>query len=124
MTIAHAYAAQSATTPLAPFTFERRAPLARDVAIDILHCGVCHSDLHTVRNEWGGGTVYPAVPGHEIVGRVTAIGDGVSKFKVGDIVGVGCMVDSCQSYGFEYSRLDDAIAVFDRLAAEAESAAR
>ena len=96
MTTALAYAAQSATTPLAPFSFERRAPLARDVAIDILHCGVCHSDLHTVRNEWGGGTVYPAVPGHEIVGRVTAIGDGVSKFKVGDIVGVGCMVDSCQ----------------------------
>ena len=95
MSLAHAYAALSATTPLAPFTFERREPTARDVAIDILHCGVCHSDLHTARSEWGNAT-YPCVPGHEIVGRVTAIGDGVSKFKVGDIVGVGCMVDSCQ----------------------------
>jgi uncharacterized zinc-type alcohol dehydrogenase-like protein len=95
MTLAHGYAAHSPTTPLAPFTFERRAPLARDVAIEILHCGVCHSDLHTVRSEWGPAT-YPCVPGHEIVGRVSAVGDGVSKFKVGDIVGVGCMVDSCQ----------------------------
>ena len=95
MTITHAYAAHSATTPLAPFTFERRAPHARDVAIDILHCGVCHSDLHIARSEWRPAT-YPCVPGHEIVGRVRAIGDGVSKFKVGDIVGVGCMVDSCQ----------------------------
>ena len=93
--LTHAYAARSATTPLAPFTFERRDPAARDVAIDILHCGVCHSDLHTARSEWGPAT-YPCVPGHEIVGRVTAIGDGVSKFAVGDIVGVGCMVDSCQ----------------------------
>ena len=95
MSLAHAYAAQSATTPLAPFSFERREPTARDVAIDILHCGVCHSDLHTVRSEWGQAT-YPCVPGHEIVGRVKSVGDGVSKFKVGDIVGVGCMVDSCQ----------------------------
>ena len=95
MTLAHAYAAQSATTPLAPFTFERRTPTARDVAIDILHCGVCHSDLHTAKSEWGP-AVFPCVPGHEIVGRVTAIGGDVSKFKVGDIVGVGCMVDSCQ----------------------------
>src|SRR3954466_12351583 len=68
MTLAHAYAAQSATTPLAPFTFERREPAARDVAIDILYCGVCHSDLHTVRSEWGA-AAYPCVPGHEIVGR-------------------------------------------------------
>ncbi len=95
MTLTHAYAAQSATTPLAPFTFERRTPTARDVAIDILHCGVCHSDLHTAKSEWGP-AVFPCVPGHEIVGRVTAIGGDVSKFKVGDIVGVGCMVDSCQ----------------------------
>ena len=93
--LTHAYAARSATTPLAPFTFERRDPTARDVAIDILHCGVCHSDLHTARSEWGAAN-YPCVPGHEIVGRVTAIGEGVSKFAVGDIVGVGCMVDSCQ----------------------------
>jgi uncharacterized zinc-type alcohol dehydrogenase-like protein len=95
MTTAHAYAAQSGTTPLAPFTIERRAPTARDVVIAILHCGVCHTDLHTARNDWGQ-TVFPCVPGHEIVGRVTAIGDGVSKFKVGDLVGVGCLVDSCQ----------------------------
>ncbi|WP_029523780.1 NAD(P)-dependent alcohol dehydrogenase [Polaromonas glacialis] len=95
MTQALGYAATSATTPLAPFTFERRSPGQLDVALDILYCGVCHSDLHTARNEWQN-TVYPSVPGHEIVGRVTAVGELVSKFKVGDIVGVGCMVDSCQ----------------------------
>jgi uncharacterized zinc-type alcohol dehydrogenase-like protein len=95
MSTAHGYAARSATTPLAPFTFERRAPLERDVAIDILHCGVCHSDLHTARSEWGPAT-YPCVPGHEIVGRVRAVGDAVTGFNIGDIVGVGCMVDSCQ----------------------------
>ena len=89
------YAAQSASTPLAPFSFDRREPGPRDVAFDVLHCGVCHSDLHTVRGEWGG-TTFPSVPGHEIVGRVTAVGNLVSKFKVGDLVGVGCMVDSCQ----------------------------
>ncbi|PZU06579.1 NAD(P)-dependent alcohol dehydrogenase [Sphingomonas sp.] len=91
---AKAFAAQSATTPLAPFSFERRDPLPTDVAIDIAYCGVCHSDLHTARGEWHG-TVFPCVPGHEIVGRVTAIGDEVTKFAVGDVVGVGCMVDSC-----------------------------
>ena len=91
-----AYAAQSPTTPLAPFSIERRVPGAKDVAIDILFCGVCHSDLHTVRGEWPG-ILYPSVPGHEIVGRVTKTGGGVSKVKVGDIVGVGCMVDSCRS---------------------------
>ncbi len=90
-----AYGAQSATTPLAPLTIERRTPGDRDVAIDILFCGVCHSDLHTVRGEWAG-TQFPSVPGHEIVGRVTAVGPKVTKFSVGDIVGVGCMVDSCQ----------------------------
>ncbi len=95
MTTTHGYAAQSPKTPLAPFTFERRAPGPHDVAIDILYCGVCHSDLHTARNEWGN-TVYPSVPGHEIVGRVTAVGGEVSTFGVGDLVGVGCMVDSCQ----------------------------
>jgi uncharacterized zinc-type alcohol dehydrogenase-like protein len=95
MSQALAYAAQSATTPLAPFVFERREPGQLDVAIEILHCGVCHSDLHTARGEWAG-TVFPAVPGHEIVGKVSAVGALVSKFKVGDIVGVGCMVDSCQ----------------------------
>ena len=90
-----AYAAQSPSTPLAPFSIERRTPGATDIALDILYCGVCHSDLHTARDEWGG-TVYPCVPGHEIVGRVTAVGNKVSKFKVGELVGVGCMVDSCQ----------------------------
>jgi uncharacterized zinc-type alcohol dehydrogenase-like protein len=92
---AHAYAAQSAASPLAPFSFDRRNPGPHDVAIDILYCGVCHSDLHTARGEWAG-VVFPAVPGHEIVGRVSAVGDHVSKFKVGDAVAVGCMVDSCQ----------------------------
>ncbi len=90
-----AYAAQSATTPLAGTTIERRSPKPHDVQIDILYCGVCHSDLHTVRNEWGG-TKYPVVPGHEIVGRVTAVGTDVTKFKVGDLAGIGCMVDSCR----------------------------
>ena len=92
---AHAYAAQTAKTPLAPFDFERREPTAHDVVIDILFCGVCHSDLHTARGEWAG-VNFPAVPGHEIIGRVTAVGDHVKKFKTGDMVGVGCMVDSCQ----------------------------
>jgi uncharacterized zinc-type alcohol dehydrogenase-like protein len=91
---AKAYAAQSAETPLAPFGFERRELRSNDVAIDILHCGVCHSDLHTARAEWPG-TVYPCVPGHEIVGKVTAVGETVTRFAVGDLVGVGCMVDSC-----------------------------
>lgn len=93
-TPAKGYAAQSAETPLAPYSFERRDPQADDVAIDILYCGVCHSDLHTARGEWQG-TLYPCVPGHEIVGRVTAVGDAVTKYQVGDLVGVGCMVDSC-----------------------------
>ena len=89
------YAASSAKAPLAPYRFERRDPRDKDVVIEILYCGVCHSDLHTVRDEWGKGE-YPIVPGHEIVGRVTAVGKGVSKFKVGDMAGVGCMVDSCR----------------------------
>jgi len=89
------YAAQSATSPLAPFAFERRDPGPADVRIQILYCGVCHSDLHTARGEWGG-TRYPCVPGHEIVGRVTDAGRQVGKFKAGDLVGVGCMVDSCR----------------------------
>jgi len=93
MTTVQGYAAYSADEPLAPFSFERRDLRANDVAIDILYCGVCHSDLHTVKSEWGG-TVYPCVPGHEIVGRVSATGSEAAKFKVGDIVGVGCMVDA------------------------------
>jgi uncharacterized zinc-type alcohol dehydrogenase-like protein len=90
------YAAQSATSPLAPFAFERRDPGPTDVQIDILFCGVCHSDLHTARSEWGG-TRYPCVPGHEIVGRVAAAGGRVTRFKAGDLAGVGCMVDSCRT---------------------------
>jgi uncharacterized zinc-type alcohol dehydrogenase-like protein len=89
------YAAQSATTPLSPFAFERRDPGPADVQIDILFCGVCHSDLHTARSEWPG-TRYPCVPGHEIVGRVARVGGQVSKFRTGDLVGVGCLVDSCR----------------------------
>jgi uncharacterized zinc-type alcohol dehydrogenase-like protein len=91
---AKSYAAQSAETPFAAFSFERRDPGPQDVVIDILYCGVCHSDLHTARGEWGG-TLYPCVPGHEIVGRVSRIGDAVTKFKAGDLAGVGCMVGSC-----------------------------
>ena len=94
MTKVKAYGAQSATSPLAPLEIERRSPSADDVQIEILYCGVCHSDLHTARNEWKN-TLYPSVPGHEIVGRVTAVGNQVKKFKVGDLAGVGCMVDSC-----------------------------
>jgi alcohol dehydrogenase (NADP+) len=88
------YAATAATSPLAPFCFDRRDPGENDVQIEILFCGVCHSDVHTVRNEWHG-TTYPCVPGHEIVGRVIKVGANVEKFKVGDTVGVGCLVDSC-----------------------------
>ena len=95
MTQSHAYAAQDASSPLAPFTFQRREVGPHDVQIDILYCGVCHSDLHMARNEWGG-TVFPVVPGHEIVGRISKVGTHVSGFEVGQIAGVGCMVDSCQ----------------------------
>ena len=93
---AHAYAAFDKSSPLAPFAFERREPGARDVRIDITFCGVCHSDLHTVKSEWAG-TSYPCVPGHEIVGRVVAVGKDVTKFKTGDLAAVGCMVDSCRT---------------------------
>ncbi|MGH9521682.1 MAG: NAD(P)-dependent alcohol dehydrogenase [Terriglobales bacterium] len=96
MTKTKAYAAQSSTSPLQPFTIERRDLQPHDVQIDILFCGVCHSDLHTARNEWTN-TVYPCVPGHEIIGRVTAVGPEVKQHKAGDIVGVGCIVDSCRT---------------------------
>ena len=95
MTPTLSYAAHAARAPLAPYRFERREPREHDVVIEILYCGVCHSDLHTVRDEWGNGS-YPIVPGHEMVGRVTHVGGGVSKFKPGDLAGVGCMVDSCR----------------------------
>ncbi len=88
------YAVHSATTELAPFQFQRRNARRNDVEIEILYCGVCHSDLHQARNDWGN-SIYPMVPGHEIVGRVTNVGHDVTRFKTGDIVGVGCMVDSC-----------------------------
>ncbi|STZ02296.1 NADP-dependent alcohol dehydrogenase C 2 [Moraxella equi] len=91
------YAAFSATTPLAPYAFERRDLREDDVLIDILYCGVCHSDLHTARNDWGFTHTYPIVVGHEIIGRVAQVGKNAHKFKVGDLVGVGCMVDSCRT---------------------------
>lgn len=90
-----AFGTESPEAALKPLTIDRREVTATDVEIDILYCGVCHSDLHTARNEWHG-TIYPNVPGHEIVGRVTKVGDHVSRFNVGDLVGVGCMVDSCR----------------------------
>ena len=93
---ARAWAAPAADAPLAPWVFERRDVGPHDVRIDILFCGICHSDLHFVRSDWGPVT-YPAVPGHEIVGNVAAVGAAVSDLKVGDSVGVGCLVDSCRS---------------------------
>lgn len=96
MSTTYAYAAANAAAPLAPFEFQRRALRDLDVQIEILYCGVCHSDLHQARNEWKN-SVYPVVPGHEIVGRVTATGAGVSRFKTGELVGVGCLVDSCRT---------------------------
>ncbi|HTV16829.1 MAG TPA: NAD(P)-dependent alcohol dehydrogenase [Acidobacteriaceae bacterium] len=96
MTQSHGWAAKSATTPLASFKFNRRDLRDHDVAVDIQFCGVCHSDIHSVRNEWGN-AVYPMVPGHEIVGRVSAVGSSVTRFKAGDLVGVGVIVDSCRA---------------------------
>jgi len=95
MSQARAYGAQSPSSGLAPLNIERREPRPDDVAIEILYCGVCHTDIHFAHNDWGF-TEYPLVPGHEIIGRVTATGSGVSGFREGDIVGVGCMVDSCR----------------------------
>jgi len=92
------YAAQKETAPLAPFNFERRDLRPNDVQIEIFYCGVCHSDLHTARNEWKG-TLYPTVPGHEIVGKVLQVGKAVTAYKQGDSVAVGCMVDSCGTCG-------------------------
>ncbi|UKJ08187.1 NAD(P)-dependent alcohol dehydrogenase [Solitalea lacus] len=90
------YAAAQAKAPLAPFNFERRETGPFDVQIEILYCGVCHSDIHQVRDEWGG-AIFPMVPGHEIVGKVTKVGEKVTKFKAGDLAGVGCLVDSCRT---------------------------
>lgn len=90
------YAAQNSTTPLAPFSFERREVGPKDVLIEIDYCGVCHSDIHQARDEWGG-SMFPMVPGHEIVGHVTKVGSQVSKFAIGDLAGVGCLVDACRT---------------------------
>ncbi|MEP7318551.1 MAG: NAD(P)-dependent alcohol dehydrogenase [Panacibacter sp.] len=95
-TTTKAYAAQTNKSAVEPWSFERREPNNHDVQFDILYCGVCHSDLHQVRDEWFPG-IFPMVPGHEIVGRVTNVGSHVKKYKVGDLVGVGCMVDSCRT---------------------------
>lgn len=94
-TTTRAFAAKSPNSVLAPLSIERRDPGPHDVQLEILYCGVCHSDIHTVRNEWGG-TIYPCVPGHEIVGRVTKTGREVKKFKEGDIAAIGCLVNSCR----------------------------
>jgi uncharacterized zinc-type alcohol dehydrogenase-like protein len=91
-----AYAAQSSTSKIEPFTIERRELTAHDVKIDIDYCGICHSDIHQARNEWGA-SIYPMVPGHEIIGHVSKVGSAVTKFRVGDLVGVGCFVDSCRN---------------------------
>src|SRR4051812_29326390 len=96
MSTTYAYAATDASAPLAPFEIQRRELRAHDVQMEVLFCGVCHSDLHQARNEWKN-TMYPVVPGHEIVGRVTAVGPDVTKYKAGDLVGVGCLVDSCRT---------------------------
>ena len=96
MSTTRAFATTQATSPLAPLTITRREPTSTDVEMEILYCGVCHSDIHQARNEWHN-TVYPCVPGHEIVGRVTRVGAKVTKFKAGDLSAVGCMVDSCRT---------------------------
>ncbi|MFT6216757.1 MAG: putative zinc-type alcohol dehydrogenase-like protein, partial [Roseivirga sp.] len=95
-TIAKAYGATASTEALKPLDIQRRAVGAADVKIDITYCGVCHSDIHTVRDDWKGSS-YPVVPGHEIIGRVVEVGNKVDAYHVGDLVGVGCMVDSCQT---------------------------
>jgi uncharacterized zinc-type alcohol dehydrogenase-like protein len=96
MIVSHGWAAQNAVVPLAPFNFFRRELNERDVLVEVQFCGVCHSDIHSVRNEWNN-AVYPMVPGHEIIGRVSAVGKGVTRFRAGDLVGVGVIIDSCRS---------------------------
>ena len=90
------YAVASPDAKFEPFSFERREPQAKDILIEILFCGICHSDIHQARDEWGG-SIYPMVPGHEIVGRIVQVGEEVTKFKEGDFAGVGCFVDSCRT---------------------------
>src|SRR5579871_6671182 len=96
MIATRSYAAQNATSLLSPYSFQRREPGPHDVVIDILYCGVCHSDIHQARNEWNN-SIYPMVPGHEIVGRVSRTGPAVTNFKPGDLAGVGTFVDSCRT---------------------------
>src|SRR3977135_2196785 len=94
--VINAFGTQAAEAPLEQINIKRRKPTSDDLEIEILFCGVCHSDLHTARNEWHS-TIYPCVPGHEIVGKIVSAGSRVSKFKVGDLAGVGCLVDSCRT---------------------------
>lgn len=100
-----AYGATSPTAPIAPLEIERRVLQPHDVEIDILYCGICHSDLHSIHNDWGG-TVYPIVPGHEILGRVTRVGDAVTKFRVDQLAGIGCIVESCQTCNYCHEGLE------------------
>jgi alcohol dehydrogenase (NADP+) len=123
---AKGYAAQNETTDLAPWDFERRDVGAHDVQIEILYCGVCHTDLHLIKNEWFPG-IFPMVPGHEIVGRIVAVGGHVSKFKIGDAAGVGVMVDSCQhcencDNGQEQFCLDGGVLTYNNLDKEGKPA--
>ncbi|HEY5691805.1 MAG TPA: alcohol dehydrogenase catalytic domain-containing protein, partial [Cyclobacteriaceae bacterium] len=118
------YAAQTPTTSLAPWNFERREVGAADVQFDILYCGVCHSDLHQIRDEWGPG-IFPMVPGHEIVGKVVKVGSGVKKFKVGDLAAVGCLVDSCRTCkncreGLEQYCLNGSVGTYNSLGKDAK----
>jgi uncharacterized zinc-type alcohol dehydrogenase-like protein len=112
------YAAATPKAALAPYSFQRRAPRDQDVSIDIKFCGICHSDIHQVRDEWGP-SIFPMVPGHEIAGIVTAVGAKVLKFKVGDKVRMGCFVDSCRTCdscrtGLEQYRTEHLVATYNR----------
>ena len=100
-----AFGAESSVKPMHELTIERRSLLPHDIEMNILYCGICHSDLHSIRNDWGG-TMYPIVPGHEMVGKITSIGEHVTKFKVGDVAAIGCIVDSCESCEYCESDLE------------------
>ncbi|MCM3869928.1 MAG: alcohol dehydrogenase catalytic domain-containing protein, partial [Pyrinomonadaceae bacterium] len=117
MLLTQGYAAKTPTSNLEPFTFERRELGPHDVLIEILYCGVCHSDIHQTRDEWGG-SIFPMVPGHEIAGRITKVGSEVTKFHVGDLAGVGCFVDSCRvcencQEGFEQHCINHLVATYN-----------
>jgi len=122
---AKGYAAHDAKSVLVPFAFERRTPREQDVQFEILYCGVCHSDIHQARDEWGG-SIFPMVPGHEIVGRVTRVGPGAKKFKPGDLVAVGCLVNSCRTcdnckQGLEQYCKDGAVATYNSYEKDGET---